>query len=98
MASRTTDWRSPVETNSVHQHILATLRTRVAQALRTDEDKIPSLSAGELLNILFLMAGQWGSVGDYIVTVRSLHTLIGGLVWAKPEPAPAAPQVSTLVQ
>jgi hypothetical protein len=87
-----------VETNSVHQQILTTLRTRVAQALRVDEDKVPCLSVGELLNILFLMNGQWGSVGDYIVTLRTLHTLIGGLLWAKPDPAIENTQVSTLLQ
>lgn len=87
-----------METNTIHQHILATLRTRVAQALHTDEDKISCLSPGEPLNIFFLINGQWGSVGDYIVTVRTLHTLIGGLLWAKPEAAPEVPQVSTLVQ
>jgi hypothetical protein len=87
-----------VETNAVHQHILSTLRARVAQALRTDEDKVASLSPGELLNILFLMNGHWGSIGDYTVTLRTLHTLIGGLLWAKPESVLEASQVSTVVQ
>ena len=67
-------WWWHVETNPVHQQILATLRTRVVQVLRTDEDKIPAFSVGELLNILFLMNRQWGSVGDYIVTLRTLQS------------------------
>jgi hypothetical protein len=87
-----------VETNTIHQQILGTLRTRVAQALRVDEDKIPCLSAGELLNILFLMCGQYGSVGDYITTLRTLRTLLGDLVWAKPEAATENSQVSVMVQ
>jgi hypothetical protein len=82
----------------MHQQILGTLRTRVAQSLRVDEDKIPCLSAGELLNILFLMCGQYGSVGDYITTLRTLRTLLGDLVWAKPEAATENSQVSVMVQ
>ena len=87
-----------METNTIHQQILGTLRTRVAQALRVDEDKIPSLSACELLNILFLMCGQYGSVGDYITTLGTLRTLLGDLVWAKPEAATENSQVSMMVQ
>jgi hypothetical protein len=82
----------------MHQQILGTLRTRVAQSLRVDEDKIPCLSAGELLNILFLMCGQYGSVGDYITTLRTLRTLLGDLVWVKPEAATENSQVSMMVQ
>lgn len=85
-------------TNTIHQHILATLRARVAQSLRTDEDKIPRLSPGELLNILFLMLGQWGSVGDYLVTLRTLHALLGDLLWAKPEIVVENSDVSVVVQ
>jgi hypothetical protein len=87
-----------VETNAVHQQILTTLRTRVAQALHTDEDKISCRSPGELLNILFLMNGHWGSIGDYTVTLRTLHTLLGASLWAKPESLLEASQVSTVVQ
>jgi hypothetical protein len=81
----------------MHQQILGTLRTRVAQALRVDEDKIPCLSAGELLNILFLLVGQWGSVGDYGVSVKALWALLGDLLWAKPEAKPECENAKPVV-
>jgi hypothetical protein len=74
------------------------LRTRVAQVLRVEDGKVPTQSVGDLLNILFLMNGQFGCVGDYNVTLRALHTLLGDLLWAKPETATGNSLVSTLVQ
>ena len=73
------------------------LRSRVARSLRVSAERMPCLSIGELLNILFLMSGEHGSVGDYIVTIKTLHTLLGDSLWAKPEIADSAP-ASALVQ
>jgi hypothetical protein len=66
------------------------LRTRIALALRLDENDFPILSVGDLLNILFLMHGQYGCVGNYNVTLRALHTLLGDLLWVQPESKPEA--------
>jgi hypothetical protein len=66
------------------------LRTRFALALRVDENDFSTLSVGDLLNILFLMHGQYGCVGDYNATLRALHTLFGDLLWAKSESKPEA--------
>jgi hypothetical protein len=70
---------------------------RVSQVLRIDEEHVPPHSTGELLNILFLMNGQWGCVGDYNVTVRVLHSLVGELLWAKPEPKTETENAKTVV-
>jgi hypothetical protein len=86
-----------VETNPIHRQIIATLRMRVAQALRADEDKLPCMSAGELLNILFLLVGQWGSVGDYGASVKTLFLLLGDLLWAKPETQPQTENAKPVV-
>jgi hypothetical protein len=71
---------------------------RTAAVLRIDEDKVPTQSVGDLVNILFLMNGQYGCVGDYNVTLRALHTLLGDLLWTKPDAALENSQTSTLVQ
>jgi hypothetical protein len=69
----------------IHQQILRLLRIRVALALRVEDDNFPTHSVGDLLNILFLVHGQYGCIGEYNVTARALHALVGDLLWAKPE-------------
>jgi hypothetical protein len=44
------------------------------------------------------MCGQYGSVGDYITTLRTLRTLLDDLVWVKPEAVTENSQVSMMVQ
>jgi hypothetical protein len=75
----------PQQTQHTHQQILKILRRRLADALRVDESDIPPQGVGDLTNALFLLHGQFGCLGDYNVTVRALHALLGDLLWAKPE-------------
>ena len=92
-------WWWPVETKpAIRQQIIEVLRARVAQCLAADAETLPCLSPCELLNVLFLMNGHWGSLGDYLTTLRTLRALLGDSVWAKPETATEDPHVSTLVQ
>jgi hypothetical protein len=44
------------------------------------------------LNLLFLMRGEWGSIGDYVTTQRAIRVLIGDdLLWAEPQKSSPAP-------
>jgi hypothetical protein len=74
----------------VHQQILRILRMRLADALRVDESEVPAQTVGHLTNILFLLHGHFGCLGDYNVTVRALYALLGDLLWANPEAKPDA--------
>jgi len=90
-------WRCPVDSNytaHIYQQILKILRMRVAGALRVDESELPTQTVGDLTNILFLLHGQFGCLGDYNVTLRALHALLGDLLWANPEAKPDANDVN----
>jgi hypothetical protein len=86
------------QTAHVYEQILRMLRMRVAGALRVDEAEVPAQTVGDLANILFLLHGQFGCLGDYNVTVRALYTFLGDSLWAKPETIPGNPRASALVQ
>jgi hypothetical protein len=85
------------QTAHIHQQILKILRRRLADALRVDESEIPAEIVGDLTNILFLLHGQFGCPGDYNVTVRALHALLGNLLWAKPDAEPDAKNANLVV-
>src|SRR5439155_13902739 len=44
-----------------------------------------------VLNLLFLIRGEWGSIGDFVTTQRALRAIVGDdLLWAEPQkPSPA---------
>jgi len=93
-------WWCPVDSNQIlhaHQQILRILRRRLADALRVDESEIPAEGVGNLTNALFLLHGQFGSLGDYNVTIRALYALLGDLLWAKPEVQPDAENADSVV-
>ncbi len=79
---------------NVYQHILKATNKRLEQAITGSEGAFAQLSLAALLNILFLLRGEWGSIGDYGTTQRAVRAIVGDeLLWAepqKPSPAPIA--------
>jgi hypothetical protein len=78
---------------NVYQHILKTAHRRLEQAIPgSSEGAFAHLSLAAVLNLLFLLRGEWGSIGDYVTTQRALRALIGDdLLWAEPQKSPPAP-------
>jgi hypothetical protein len=79
---------------NVYQSILKTANKRLEQAiLGSSEGTFGHLSLAAVLNLLFLLRGEWGSIGDYVTTQRAIRALVGDeLLWAEPKdstlPAP----------
>jgi hypothetical protein len=78
---------------NVYQNILKTANRRLAQAIPgSSEGAFAHLSLGALLNLLFLVRGEWGSIGDYVTTQRALRAIVGDeLLWAEPQKSSPAP-------
>src|SRR5271169_3676727 len=72
---------------NVYQHILKAANRRLEQAIPgSSEGVFAHLSLVAVLNLLFLLRGEWGSIGDYVTTQRALRVLIGDdLLWAEPQ-------------
>ena len=77
----------------VYQHILKTASKRLEQAVPgSSEGTFGQLSLAAVLNLLFLMRGDWGSIGDYGTTQRAIRAVVGDdLLWAEPEKSTPAP-------
>jgi hypothetical protein len=88
------------ETNArrnVYQQILKAANKRLEQAIPASEGAFAQLSLAAVLNLLFLLRGEWGSIGDYVTTQRAIRALVGDdLLWA--EPQKATPASAELVQ
>jgi hypothetical protein len=79
----------------VYRAILKVANRRLEQASpSSSEGAFTLLSLGELINLLFLMRGEWGSIGDYATTLRALRAGVGDdLLYAAPqEPRRASPE------
>ena len=78
---------------NVYQSILKTANKRLEQAIPgSSEGAFAHLSLSALLNLLFLIKGEWGSIGDYVTTQRAIRALVGEeLLWAEPEKSSPAP-------
>jgi hypothetical protein len=72
---------------NLYQHILKAANRRLEQAIpASSEGAFAHLSLAAVLNLLFLLRGEWGSIGDYVTTQRALRALIGDdLLWAEPQ-------------
>jgi hypothetical protein len=72
---------------AMYQFILKTAHRRLEQAIPgSSEGAFAHLSLAAALNLLFLIRGEWGSIGDFLTTQRALRTLIGDeLLWAEPQ-------------
>jgi hypothetical protein len=77
---------------NVYQHILKAANKRLEQTIPGSEGAFAHLSLGEVLNLLFLIKGEWGSIGDFVTTHRALRAIVGDdLLWAEPQKSSAAP-------
>ena len=78
---------------AVYQHVLKNTQKRLARAIPgSEEGAFSHLSLAAVLNLLFLLRGEWGSIGDFVTTHKALRALIGDdLLWAEPQQsAPAS--------
>lgn len=68
------------------RELVGYVRRRVAINMRAEENALPSAPLGELVNLLYLMAGNMGSCGHYEVTLGGLCRIFGReMVWAEPK-------------
>ena len=71
----------------VYRFVLKTANRRLEQAIPgSSEGAFAHLSLAALLSLLFLVRGDWGSIGDYVTTQRALRATVGDdLLWADPQ-------------
>jgi hypothetical protein len=82
---------------NVYDQILKAANKRLEQAIPGSDGSYASLSLGRALNVLFLLKGEWGSIGDYWTTYQAVRALIGDdLLWA--EPQKSSPALAELIQ
>jgi hypothetical protein len=74
---------------NVYQHILNAANKRLEQAIPNSSDgAFSDLSLAGVLNLLFLLRGEFGSIGDYVTTQRAIRAVVGDeLLWAEPQKA-----------
>jgi hypothetical protein len=83
--------QDPVRQN-IYQQILQASNRRLEQAIPGSEGSYTHLSLGRILNLLFLLKGEWGTIGDFWTTHQALRAVIGDdLLWAEPEKASPVP-------
>ena len=61
----------------VYKHILKTAQRRLEQSIPGSEGAFTHLSLAAILNLLFLLRGEHGSIGEYVTTHRALRSLVG---------------------
>jgi hypothetical protein len=77
---------------NVYEQILKTANKRLEQAIPGPEGAYTNLSLGRVLNLLFFLRGEWGSIGDFWTTHQALRALVGDdLLWAEPQKSSPAP-------
>jgi hypothetical protein len=71
----------------VYQHIMKAISKRVEDMIpELPKESLAQLSLAGLLNLLFLLRGEWGSIGDYVTTSKALRVLLGEkLLWSNPQ-------------
>ena len=73
----------------IYQEMLTAVHARVASILQVPETEV-DLSLGRALNLLFLLRGQWGDIGEYLPSIQAVHDLVGTrLLWLDPKEAAA---------
>jgi hypothetical protein len=78
---------------NVYKSILKTASKRLEQAVPGSSDgTFGHLSLAAVLNLLFLLRGEWGSIGNYVTTQRAIRAVGGDdLLWAEPQKESPAP-------
>ena len=76
-----------------YQFILKTLRNRLPSTL-SDQAELNNLSMSELLNLIFVLYGTWGSVGDFSTTFKALRKIVGEeQLWKEPAALQSVPEL-----
>jgi hypothetical protein len=77
---------------NIYEQILKTANKRLEQAIPGSEGTYAHLSLGKVLNLLFFLRGEWGSIGDFMTTHQALRALVGDdLLWLEPQKSSPAP-------
>jgi hypothetical protein len=84
-----------VANESQKQKIYDALRSQVSarliRALDAADDDVQNLSLAEIINSLFLLYGDRGSLGNSNVSFNAAYKLVGErLMWLEPDSKPAA--------
>ena len=53
---------------NIYEQILKTANKRLEQAIPGSDGSYANLSLGRLLNLLFFLKGEWGTIGDFWTT------------------------------
>jgi hypothetical protein len=85
---------------AVYEFLLRTAHKRLAQAIPgSEETAFAHLSLAAVVNLLFLLRGEWGSLGDYVTTQKALRALVGDdLLWSEPQKSTTAPCVPSTLE
>lgn len=76
-----------------YQFILKTLRNRLPSTL-SDKAELNNLSMSELLNLIFVLYGTWGAVGDFSTTFKALRKIVGEeQLWKGPAALQSVPEL-----
>jgi len=77
----------------LHEYFLKAVQKRLVQTIPgSDETTFTQLSLAAVLNLLFLLRGEWGSLGDFITTQRALRAVVGDdLFWVDPQKSTVSP-------
>ena len=79
----------------IYLQLLKVIRARIDWAIKLPDDT--PLSLAYALNLLFLIRGECGSIGDYGTTLRALRATVGDdLIWAEPSGPPAVTVQDTI--
>ena len=71
----------------VYAFLVKLINRRVQEAIPDlPKEALENVPLAVLLNLLFLVRGEWGSLGDYVTTQKGLRTLVGEqLFWNIPQ-------------
>jgi len=74
----------------VHAYFLKSVGQRLTEAIPVlPKEALESLPLAVLLNLLFLIRGEWGSLGDFVTTQKGLRAVVGEkLYWKGPQQGP----------
>jgi len=77
----------------LHEYFVKAVQKRLAQTIPgSEESTFVHLSLAAALNLLFLVRGEWGSIGDFVTTQRAIRALVGDdLLWAEPHKSTPSP-------
>lgn len=71
----------------VHAYFLKSVSKRITDTIpELSKEALENLPLAVLVNLLFLLRGEWGSLGDYVTTQKGLRAVVGEkLFWNSPQ-------------